>query len=196
MVKPDFSAYDQRLLALGEKYAEENLYKHNTWAVQKIARQLRRLRIPFRREVPVIVLTRDKTKRGRLYIIDFYFEQPLNFIIEVDGGYHKKLDQAEKDRLRDEATEMHGLGKTFRYTNEEILEEKFDILNKILYNNRMKAIFKKYWDLNDPTPAVKKKKSVAGNSLGARLKKKEVKVGGKKFFKEHQRRVSKLKPRI
>jgi very-short-patch-repair endonuclease len=61
----------------------------------------------FRRQHPVLV-----------YIADFYCPEK-KVVVEVDGGIHKRKEQREYDKKRDE--KMEGLGIfVLRFTNEEV----------------------------------------------------------------------------
>lgn len=48
----------------------------------------------------------------------------MKIIIEVDGGYHKLLEQQEKDEFRDKAFSSIGY-TTIRITNEQAHDRKF-----------------------------------------------------------------------
>lgn len=75
--------------------------------------------LKFRRQHPV-----------HIYIADFYCHR-LRLIIEVDGGYHLKKEQKLQDTNRTE--ELKNLGvHILRFTNEEVLLQKEQVLNKIL----------------------------------------------------------------
>lgn len=60
---------------------------------------------------------------GKSYFADIYIKS-MKLIIEVDGGYHKLLEQQEKDEIRDKAFESVGY-KTIRVTNEQAHDRKF-----------------------------------------------------------------------
>lgn len=52
------------------------------------------------------------------YIVDFYCHA-LKLVIEVDGGFHKILENKERDLGREEDLKLLGL-KIIRFTNEEV----------------------------------------------------------------------------
>ena len=55
------------------------------------------------------------------YVLDFYCHK-LRLSIEIDGGYHLKKDQREKDKERTENLENIGITE-IRFTNEQVLNE-------------------------------------------------------------------------
>lgn len=63
------------------------------------------------------------------YIIDFVCLD-VWLIVEVDGGYHTDKEQAILDETRDEALAQIGF-KTLRFTNQEVLSNIDNVLNKI-----------------------------------------------------------------
>lgn len=63
------------------------------------------------------------------YIVDFVcIEKKL--VIEVDGGYHSEYEQIEKDELRTARLNRMGLS-VIRFSNEEVLENIHEVINKI-----------------------------------------------------------------
>ncbi|NGY37393.1 endonuclease domain-containing protein [Flavobacterium sp. XN-5] len=74
--------------------------------------------LKFRRQHPI-----------GIYIVDFYCHQH-QLIIEIDGGYHNSLEQIEKDQERTNFLSFQGL-KVVRFTNEQVLREIGDVLEKI-----------------------------------------------------------------
>lgn len=60
---------------------------------------------------------------GKSYFADIYIKS-MKLIIEVDGGYHKLLEQKEKDEIRDKSFESIGY-KTIRVTNEQAHDKEF-----------------------------------------------------------------------
>lgn len=149
-------------MAIGEKYAIQNLARHNTRAARKMELLLKELRVPYVRESPVIVKPKSGDGRWRLYILDFFLPEPINIAIEVDGGYHRKLSQKEKDILRDEAVEASGISKTFRFTNEQILADNFSMLTEILYTKSIRGKFSKFWQESGLETRTLPKKKKAG----------------------------------
>ncbi len=65
----------------------------------------------------------------KYFIADFYCHK-AKLIIEVDGGYHKVPEQFEYDINRDKELNKLGL-KVIRFTNEEVLFETQNTLEKI-----------------------------------------------------------------
>jgi very-short-patch-repair endonuclease len=63
------------------------------------------------------------------YIADFYCHK-LKLVIEIDGGYHQTKEQMLLDEERTTAIEFQGL-KVVRFTNEEVLLNLPEVLNKI-----------------------------------------------------------------
>lgn len=79
----------------------------------------RKLGDKFRRQHPV----------GK-YIPDFVcLEKRL--IIEIDGGYHETKQQSELDSERTFELEQKYLFKVLRFSNEEVLTDIVNVLNKI-----------------------------------------------------------------
>ena len=74
----------------------------------------------------------DKFRRQHLiedYIVDFVnLENKL--VIEVDGGYHSEKEQIEFDELRTKYLNFFGF-KVIRFTNEEVLQNIENVLEKI-----------------------------------------------------------------
>ena len=97
------------------------LRRHLTPAEKKLwdclrNRKFRRLK--FRRQHPI-----DR------YIVDFIcIEKKL--VVEVDGGIHRKAEQKEYDNMRTIDLEGYGL-KVIRFSNEEVLDNVYDVLKKI-----------------------------------------------------------------
>lgn len=60
---------------------------------------------------------------GKSYFADIYIKS-MKLIIEVDGGYHKLIEQQEKDEVRDKAFASIGY-TTIRITNEQAHNRKF-----------------------------------------------------------------------
>lgn len=60
---------------------------------------------------------------GKIYFADICIKSK-KLIIEVDGGYHKLIEQKEKDDIRDKAFESIGY-RTIRITNEQTMDKKF-----------------------------------------------------------------------
>ena len=69
------------------------------------------------------------------YIVDFVSRHG-GVIIEVDGGYHSEPRQQEDDALREQDLERMGF-HILRFTNEEVLNEPKEVINKIehYFNN-------------------------------------------------------------
>ena len=67
------------------------------------------------------------------YVLDFYCHK-LRLSIEIDGGYHLKKEQKEKDTQRTEYLKGVGIAE-HRFTNEEILsnfKKTIEIINSVL----------------------------------------------------------------
>ena len=63
------------------------------------------------------------------FTFDFYCPAH-KLIVEVDGGYHQKTEQAQHDLERD--SHLCHLGfKTLRFTNEEVFDSLQSVLEKI-----------------------------------------------------------------
>lgn len=78
----------------------------------------RRLGAKFRRQHPI-----DR------YIVDFYcFEKRL--VIEVDGGIHLNPEIKKNDEQRQKIIESFGY-RFLRFTNEEVLNDIGEVLDKI-----------------------------------------------------------------
>ena len=63
------------------------------------------------------------------YIVDFV-SRSGGLIVEVDGGYHTEPRQQENDILREQDLEYKGY-HIIRFTNEEVLYEIDNVINKI-----------------------------------------------------------------
>ena len=74
--------------------------------------------LKFRRQHPI-----------NKYILDFYCHQK-RLSIEIDGGYHLKKEQKEKDYERTKYLKSVGI-KEIRFTNQDVLENLDDIKSKI-----------------------------------------------------------------
>ncbi|MDI1303527.1 MAG: endonuclease domain-containing protein [bacterium] len=72
----------------------------------------------FRRQHPLSV-----------YIADFYCHA-LKLVIEIDGGYHLSYEQRLLDEKRTSDIEFQG-SKVIRFTNEEILLQLPEVIDKI-----------------------------------------------------------------
>ena len=53
------------------------------------------------------------------YIVDFFFRKSM-LIVEIDGGYHTKEEQQQKDAERQKWLEYNDY-KVLRFTNEQVL---------------------------------------------------------------------------
>ena len=97
-----------------ENRKEQTLYEDILW------QELRKLNcgVRFRRQHPI----------GD-YIADFIC-LPKRLIIEVDGGYHNKPEQADFDRMRTEWFQKKGY-HVIRFTNEEIAYNIKEVLQTI-----------------------------------------------------------------
>ena len=75
-------------------------------------------KIRFRRQHPILH-----------FIADFYCHK-AKLIIEIDGGYHETPEQYYYDKSRQAELESLGL-KVIRFTNEQVLGDIKNTLNKI-----------------------------------------------------------------
>ena len=64
-----------------------------------------------------------------IYIADFYCHE-LKLVIEVDGNYHLAKEQLLLDKRRTADIEFQGL-KVIRFTNDEVMHNLLEVLNKI-----------------------------------------------------------------
>ena len=64
-----------------------------------------------------------------IYIADFYCHK-LKLVIEVDGGYHQTDEQLLLDKRRTADIEFQGI-KVIRFTNNEVMNNLLEVLNKI-----------------------------------------------------------------
>lgn len=69
-------------------------------------------------------------KSDFFYIVDFFFPQK-NLVIEIDGEYHQVQEQRKKDSLREEKLKRIFNLKFLRYTNEQVYNNLFKILQDI-----------------------------------------------------------------
>ena len=69
-------------------------------------------------------------KHNFFYITDFYSFK-YNLVIEVDGNYHKNMDQKEKDLQREETLEKAYRVSILRFTNEQIITNIENIIKTI-----------------------------------------------------------------
>ena len=63
------------------------------------------------------------------YVADFYCHA-LKLVIEIDGGYHLTAEQQLLDEERTKNIEFQGL-KVIRFTNEEVLAQLPEVIDKI-----------------------------------------------------------------
>jgi very-short-patch-repair endonuclease len=63
------------------------------------------------------------------YIVDFYCHQ-LKLVVEIDGEYHKTVEQKKLDKKRTVNIQFQGLD-VIRFTNEEVLNDIDSILRTI-----------------------------------------------------------------
>ena len=66
------------------------------------------------------------------YIADFVC-LPVKLIVEIDGGYHQLPEQQMSDEQRTEWLQSRGY-KVLRFTNEEIIADTNNVLEKIKQN--------------------------------------------------------------
>jgi very-short-patch-repair endonuclease len=73
--------------------------------------------------------TFNRQKPLNNFIVDFYCK-PLNFVIEVDGGYHFEDEQKIKDAERQHALQVMGIN-FLRFHDEEIRKDMNVVLKTI-----------------------------------------------------------------
>lgn len=100
------------------------LISHATDAENHVKAVLDKLGVDYIFQYPITAS--DK----KLRIVDFYLPK-YRMIIEVDGGYHKRPSQMEKDKERDHIMRSFGY-RVFRVTNEDAEEMNQNFL-RILY---------------------------------------------------------------
>lgn len=64
-------------------------------------------------------------------IVDFYIPKPHRVIFEIDGKYHKDINQKDLDCRRTEFLESNRNVKVFRFTNDEVLNRKSFVMRKV-----------------------------------------------------------------
>lgn len=64
-----------------------------------------------------------------LYIADFYCHK-LKLIIEIDGDYHKEIEQMAKDAERSKDLNLSDI-HVMRFTNEEVLQNTNTVIEQI-----------------------------------------------------------------
>lgn len=105
-----------------DTFAKANELRKNLTSAEKILwgyiRKKETLGYRFRRQHPC----------GN-YILDFYNHQ-LGLCIEVDGNYHNSKRQINKDLEREEFLNFNHIN-VIRFTNEEILSDINNVLNKL-----------------------------------------------------------------
>lgn len=75
------------------------------------------------------------------YILDFYIPS-ANIVVEIDGEYHNEEDQKRDDKIRSSVIRRNGILKIVRFTNNEVLNDHENIINKL--NFIIKDIVKDY----------------------------------------------------
>ena len=111
---------------------------HNKPIRRKYSKQLRKNLTPAEAILWKVLKTKQlggrKFRRQHSvenYILDFYCPSEM-LAIEVDGGYHKRLEIAQNDMVRDELLNQYGI-KVLRFENEMIynhLEIVIDTIRK------------------------------------------------------------------
>ncbi|HEY5464602.1 MAG TPA: DUF559 domain-containing protein [Hanamia sp.] len=98
----------------------KGMRKDHTKAEDKLWQRIRnnKLGVKFRRQHPI-----------ESYIVDFISLQD-NLIVEVDGGYHQNEEQRAYDEERTKRLNEIGF-HVIRFSNEEVLENAFEVLKKI-----------------------------------------------------------------
>lgn len=95
-----------------EKFARDNK-RDQTISEMRFSKLLRKLNMEFE---PQVVFSCPPD----FYIVDFYLPQH-KVAIEIDGGYHKTVEQQKKDRKRTQALKKHmSISKVLRFNNEDL----------------------------------------------------------------------------
>ena len=118
----DYQTADPCLYKRLKRYAREN--RNRSTESEEILWELLRakqLGVPFKRQ----------HIRGD-YIADFVC-LPAKLIVEIDGGYHQLPEQQMSDEQRTEWLQRRGY-KVLRFTNEEIIADTNNVLEKIKQN--------------------------------------------------------------
>ena len=71
-----------------------------------------------------------------IYVVDFYCTK-VKLAVEIDGATHITDEEIEKDKQRQSIIEKYGI-HFLRFTNEEIFEDRINVLDKIL--NKVKEL--------------------------------------------------------
>jgi very-short-patch-repair endonuclease len=93
------------------KSRAKKLRQRTTFCEKILWQELRKKRkyyLFFRRQHPI-----------SRFIVDFYCHE-IRLVIEVDGGYHARAEQRERDRNRTADLENFGL-KVIRFKNDEVI---------------------------------------------------------------------------
>ena len=119
---------DPKIQSRLDRFHHENRIasRHNTDAVQKIAKQLTDAGIPFKREKVFYAGHRHG------FLVDFYLPRPYKLCVEVDGGYHERHKSYDADR--DEYLTRQRHLRVARFTNAEVLADGFSILPRLRQN--------------------------------------------------------------
>ena len=106
------------------------LRKNMTRAEEVLWFRLRKKQVEgyiFRRQHPIDI-----------FIVDFYCHE-FNLIIEVDGEIHEILEVSEHDEGRTAELERLGLA-IIRFTNQEVIQQTDNVINRIKAQIRYKNI--------------------------------------------------------
>jgi len=87
-----------------------------------------------------------RQKPIRNYIVDF-FAPKVKLVIEVDGSQHRKEDESQRDKIRDEALSALGL-TVMRFNSNEVLNET-DVVADAIYR-RIADVLNSEIPLNPP----------------------------------------------
>ncbi len=112
--------------------AARNLRKNMTQSEKLLWTQLRydKLWIRFYRQKPIYVYT-ENSWLDRFVIADFYSEE-LKLVIELDWWIHLEKVVLELDREKEKLLKNKWMN-IVRFKNEEILENIWEVLEKIKY---------------------------------------------------------------
>ncbi len=84
-----------------------------------------KLGVKIKRQVPITI---NYEGFDKLFIVDFCSKRK-KLVIEVDGDYHKLVN--EQDKIRDELLQKKGY-KVIRFTNEQVYKNIDECINIIL----------------------------------------------------------------
>ena len=105
-----------RVLRKNQTLAEKEFWE--------IVRQKRFLGKRFQRQFPIKYIFRNKSS---FFVADFYCHE-YKLIVEIDGSIHHETK--ERDEIREYIVQQYRY-KVIRFTNEEILSDKENVIKKL-----------------------------------------------------------------